>query len=127
VKHPLIQKIEDDFYGPHDFIQTSPCGRGQHHPHGLVGRLWRVKNPNTVRIGDCFLKGRLKTGDLFLCIEHSGDCFQDYIYVKEFGNGIQCQAKWNFGSYGIGDADPIDLPRGVFEKLREGKFVEIKI
>jgi len=35
----LIKKLANDFYKSHDFVQTSPCGAGQRHPHGLVGEL----------------------------------------------------------------------------------------
>lgn len=76
----------------------------QRHPDGLVGKLWRIQDPETVQIGDCFLKGRLLYGDLFLCTKHSGDCFQTYVYVKEYANKLVLHREWFFGSYGIGDA-----------------------
>lgn len=109
----------------YDFVQTSPCGHGQRHPHGLVGKLWRINNPDSVRVGDCFLKGRLKKGDLFLCIAHSGDCFQHYIYVEEYSNCLIGNPKWRFGSYGIGDSDPVDLENGAFDILRGGGRIEL--
>ncbi len=119
-----VQQIAQEFYGPHDFVQTSPCGRGQHHPHGLVGRLWRINDPRTVRVGNCFLEGRLKKGDLFLCVKHSGDCFQDYIYVEEYANGLRGRPQWAFGSYGIGDAEPTDIPADEFVVLKTGGTVK---
>jgi hypothetical protein len=125
-------KNKNKIYGPHDFVQTSPCGRGEHHPsycyvcyfHGLVGNLWRINDPNSVRVGDCFLNGRLKKGDLFLCIRHDGDCFQYYMYVSEASNCLTGKPIWTFGSYGIGDAKRIDMKDGEFEILKNGGYVE---
>ncbi len=120
-----LQEILQQIYGDHDFVQTSPCGRGEHHPHGLVGKLWRINNPDTVRVGNCFLKGRLKKGDLFLCVRHTGDCFQQYIYVEEYTNRWVSRPQWNFGSYGIGDSAPVSTPNGAFELLRDGGHVDL--
>ncbi len=120
----FVKEINKAFYGPHDFVQTSPCGRGQHHPHGLVGKLWRIKDVGSVRIGNCFLAGRLKAGDLFLCVAHSGDCFQTYIYVEEFSNCLIAKPEWKFGSYGIGDSEEVSIADGEFETLKTGGRVE---
>ena len=123
----VADQIGAELYGPHDFVQTSPCGRGQHHPHGLVGNLWRIRDADSVRVGDCFLKGRLKTGDLFLCVEHSGDCFQNYVFVEEYANCLIGKPALRFGSYGIGDAEQVELANGEFEKLKAGGRVERKM
>lgn len=122
-----VKEINQEFYGDHDFVQTSPCGRGQHHPHGMVGNLWRIKDPDSVRVGHCFLAGRLKKGDLFLCVAHSGDCFQSYIYVQEYANCLISKPEWSFGSYGIGDAETVDMASGEFEALKDGGRVEREI
>ena len=119
----VCKKINDKFYGPHDFVPTIG-GRGQHHLHGLVGNIWRIKDPKSVRIGNCFLAGRLKKGDLFLCVRHSGDCFQDYIYVEEYANCLISKPECRFGSYGIGDAERIDINEEEFDKLKNGGRVE---
>lgn len=120
----VVKELNNQFYGPHDFVQTSPCGAGQHHPHGLVGNLWRIKTPQTVQVGHCFLAGRLKAGDLFLCVRHSGDCFQDYIFIEEYSNALIGKPKWEFGSYGIGDAEYIELQDGEFDILKIGGRIE---
>ena len=119
----LANKLRNNLTGPHDFIPTIG-GRGERHLHGLVGNLWRIKTPETVDIGHCFLKGRLKKNDLFLCVRHSGDCFQDYIYVQEYSNCLIGKPEWNFGSYGIGDSEKVNLNSGEFEILKNGGRVE---
>ena len=111
----------------YDFVQTSSCGRGQRHPKGLVGKLFRINNPESVRVGNCFLNGRLKQGDLFLCVGHGGDCFQDYIYIEEYSNCLIAKKEWYFGSYGIGDADEVRLKVGEFDILKTGGRVERKV
>lgn len=116
-----------------DFVQTSPCGRGQHHPRGLVGKIWRIKNPKTINMGNCFLSGRLKEGDLFLCIEHAGDYCQNYIYIRKRTNlyhseFLESFPNWVFGSYGIGDAEntDIELSENDFETLKsESSIINI--
>lgn len=124
--------IREKVTGSHDFVPTIG-GRGQRHLHGLVGKFWRIKNPESVRIGDCFLTGRLKKGDVFLCTKHSGDCFQTYTYV-EIGEswdgtriGIKSLNNIEFGSYGIGDAEEekYNITDNDFNILKSGGYVEI--
>jgi len=119
----VCKKINDNFYGSHDFVPTFG-GRGQHHLHSLVGNIWRIKDPKSVCVGDCFLAGRLKKGDLFICIGHSGDCFQDYMYIEEYANCLIGKPEWSFGSYGIGDAEKIEITNKEFETLKSGGRVE---
>ncbi len=120
----LIGEIKDEFYGPHDFVPTFGKS-GEHHIHGLVGILWRIRDPATVRVGDCFLAGRLKKGDLFLCTGHSGDCFQDYMFVEEYANCLIGKPEITFGSYGIGDAETVPLESGQFDILENGGRIEL--
>ena len=125
--HPLralAREIEREILPPHDFVQTSPCGAGQHHPHGLVGVLWRIRDPDSVRIGHCFMRGRLRAGDLWLGVAHTGDCFQTYMHVEEYANGWLAFAERTFGSYGIGDAESVDIPAAALAELETGEFVK---
>jgi hypothetical protein len=119
-----VKKMSNDFYGPHDFVQTSPCGAGEHHLGGLVGVLWRIKSPESVRVGDCFMDGRLKKNDLWLGIAHSGDCFQTYMYVKEYANCLIGEPNKTFGSYGIGDSVAVTLSADELEILKRGGRIE---
>jgi len=122
--YDVAKKVNEAMFPDHDFVPTIG-GRGQRHPHGMVGNLFRIKDPNSVRVGCCFLAGRLKEGDLFLCTNHSGDCFQNYIYVNEYANCLIGEPKWSFGSYGIGDSEKVGLKPGEFEILSGGGRVEI--
>ena len=120
-----MKRLIDDFYGPHTFVPTIG-GRGEHHLDGLVGNLWRINNPDSVHIGDCFLYGRLKSNDLFLCIAHSGDCFQTYMYVEEYTNCFIGKPEITFGSYGIGDSTKVQILDEEYEVLKSGGRVERK-
>jgi len=117
----IAEDIRAKFMPDCDFVPT--CGgRGQHHPRGYVGIVWRINDPKTVRVGSCFLAGRLKKGDLFLCTEHSGDCFQTYVYVEEYDNCYVLHEEWSFGSYGKGDAEALELTEVQVAELRsEGR------
>ena len=121
----VCKKINNKFYGQHDFVPTIG-DRGQHHPHGLVGNIWQIKNPKSVDIGNCFLAGRLKKNDLFLCTGHSGDCFQDYIYIEIYDNRLVSKPEWNFGSYGIGNAKKIEITNTEFLILKNGGHIKRK-
>lgn len=106
-------------------VVPSLGGRFENHPRGYVGRLFRVNNPNTIRVGHCFMRGRIKHGDLVLCVAHTGDWFQDYIFVAEYENGWKGLPNYRFGSYGIGDAERLDLilKDSQIELLKEGELV----
>ena len=121
--YDVAQKVNKEMFPDCDFVPT--CGgRGQRHPHNLVGNMFRINDPESVRVGDCFLAGRLKKGDLFLCTNHSGDCFQNYIYIREYANCLVSEPKWSFGSYGIGDSEIVKLNPGEFDILKDGGRVE---
>lgn len=77
-----------------------------------------------MRVGICFLAGRLKEGDLFLCTNHSGDCFQNYMYVEEYANCLIGNRNYTFGSYGIGDSEIVKLNEGEFDILKSGGRVK---
>jgi len=121
--YDVAKKINEDFFPDCDFVPTIG-GRGQHHPRNLVGNLYRIRDPKTVSVGNCFLNGRLKEGDLFICTNHSGDCFQDYMYVHEYGNCLVGEPRWTFGSYGIGNSEIVELKEGKFGILATGGRVE---
>lgn len=69
----------------------------------IEGALYRIGADDLDRVGSCWMKGRLKIGDLVLCIKHSGGCFYDYILVTEYANpSIQGIPGSMFGAYTLG-------------------------
>ena len=58
----LAAEFRNQLTGSHDFVG------GQRHLHGLVGKVWCIGDPESVRMGNSFFEGRLKSGDLVLCI-----------------------------------------------------------
>jgi hypothetical protein len=82
-------------------------GRVQRHPVGIVGGLFRVDEPETIRVGNCWMAGRLLQHDLILCLRHAGDCFQIYILVKEYDNALEGIVGSRWGAYGYGNSERI--------------------
>jgi hypothetical protein len=118
----VAKKIIEDSFPDCELVPSE--GRFERHPHGMVGNLFRIQSPKSVRIGDCFMAGRLKSNDLWLCTEHSGDCFQNYIFVEEYANCLVSDPNLSFGSYGIRDSKKITLNPGEFEVLKNGGRIE---
>lgn len=91
-----------------------------------IGTVYRVSVADNDRVGNCWMKGRLKDGDLILCKAHSGDCFFDYVLIDDtYSNGWKAILKSEFGAYFLGK--PVaKLPRSEFDKLMCGEFVNRK-
>jgi len=130
-----LQRLADEIMREHlpagtQVIRNS-VGGVECHTGGLVGKLWRIQDPNNTHL-DPKNKLGLKGGDLVLCVGHSGDCFQDYVHI------IETEKEWSligdpsrsFGSYGIGDAIEAveygDLPEWAFFMLRAGGVVNFE-
>lgn len=78
----------------------------ERHPDGLVGNLFRINDVDSIHLGN--FEEMLSSGDLVLCIRHSGDCFQDYIVIEELSDALKGIPDKRFGSYGIGNASKVD-------------------
>ncbi len=89
----------------------------------IVGALYRLAEIDNDRLGNCWMAGRIKNGDLALCVQHSGDCFYDYILVKELGNGLRGLPGAAFGAYTCGEFQK-EVPNRVYHLLAAGEFVE---
>ena len=123
----IAKEIMQDHHGPDAaFVQTSPCGRGQWHPGGLVGNLFRINDPATVNAG-YWVKDQLELGQLWLCVRHSGDCFQDYVLVIEDDDGLAKvdQPVSQCGAYGMGNATKYELDKDSFATLLKGGSVAL--
>ena len=124
-------KLRGSILGPGTFVQTSPCGAGQWHPDGYVGYIFKIVDPDTVRMGSGFMNGRLKKGDFVLCVAHSGDNFQDYIPLEEHSIGLKRilafrgLIQYRFGSYGIGNSIRYRIPVYDAVKIASGEMVDV--
>jgi hypothetical protein len=80
------------------------------------------------------MKGRLKDGDLAMCIKHSGDCFWYYQLVdndfsfypqfdidKKLRRGYRLIKESNFGAYTLGDAYEFQPTDREFHLLMAGE------
>lgn len=78
-----------------------------------IGKAYIVRPVDLGRVGYCWMRGRLKVGDIVLPLRHSGDCFYDYV-LAEGGDWLTLGKNPNvpafrrivqdtFGAYQIGD------------------------
>jgi hypothetical protein len=67
-----------------------------------IGKLYILDENDLSRVGDCWMKGRLHVGDVVLCTAHSGDCFNDYVLIRSFHNGLEAILGATFGAYVFG-------------------------
>jgi len=85
-----------------------------------IGKIYLVA---TTRLGNNARQP--KEGSLALCVEHSGDCFYDYIPIIRVGkNKIKAQLRMRFGSYTFSIASSIKLTTEKFHLLLAGREVK---
>ena len=82
-------------------MNNRPWGTGND-----IGRIYKLSDADTGRVGNCSMKGRLHAGDIVMCIAHSGDCFFDYILLEVGENFVKGLPGLEFGSYCFG-AEPL--------------------
>lgn len=93
---------------------------------GIIGGVYQLKTHKDVesvngRMGDCWMKGRLKRGDLLLCTQNSGDHFYSYILLRQYSNGWQGIPGAEFGAYDF-TVDPVHkVDNATRELLAAGK------
>lgn len=119
----------DKHFGDTHTFHPQPGGGVQRHAKGVVGKLFRIQDPKTVRVGNCWMAGRLLAGDLILCVRHSGDCFETYVLVKEFENGLEGIPGSEWGAYGHGDAieSKTQVTADQATALSAGEFVKLSV
>jgi hypothetical protein len=90
-----------------------------------TGAFYLLSVADLERVGDCWMKGRLHVRDLVLCVGHTGDCFHDFILIKEFVNGLRGIPASRFGAYALANPTRQGLdPDGAdFHNLAAGNFV----
>lgn len=67
-----------------------------------IGKLYILSESDLSRVGDSWMRGRLRAGDVVLCIAHTGDCFNDYLLVVSIYNGLFSVKESRFGAYTLG-------------------------
>lgn len=67
-----------------------------------IGTMYILDEADLSRVGDCWMAGRLHAGDVVLCTTHSGDCFNDYVLIRPFYNGLEAILGATFGAYVFG-------------------------
>jgi hypothetical protein len=90
-----------------------------------IGALYRIRPEDFGRVGCCWMAGRLKDGDLVLCVAHSGDCFFDYILIYEYANGIEGIPGSSFGAYTLGSKVDYTPSAKACAMLKRGEFVPV--
>lgn len=91
----------------------------------LVGALYRVATKgDLMRVGNSWMKGRVRIGDLLLCVEHTGDGFFDYMLVNEYEYGLKAIPESRFGAYALGDRGP-EISGREYHLLLDGRMVQI--
>lgn len=68
-----------------------------------VGSIYRLSLDCLFRIGGNGdkINNRLKEGNFVLCLEHSGDCFYDYIKLLVTPCGVRGIKSCQFGSFAL--------------------------
>jgi hypothetical protein len=90
-----------------------------------IGTLVRITSDEDCRrVGSNWMRGRLKVDDVLLCVQHTGDCFYDYILVSVAGNGLQGVPGVRFGAYELGE--PLQWQPSLEEAalLQAGTFIQ---
>lgn len=91
-----------------------------------VGTVYLLSVEDNKRFGSHWFAGRIKDGDVALCVEHTGDCFYDYKLLLVFANGLEI-AKDSPGlcGYGLGRRVAGELSAREYHLLMAGEFLRM--
>lgn len=84
---------------------TSNWNTGGHYP-GLVLVL---REEDFAQVSNCWMKGRLKAGELIMCTKHAGDYFWYYALLEHVGKNThnkeiyKLNLRSEFGAYVLGE------------------------
>lgn len=100
----------------------------EHYP----GLLLVIAEKDFSRVGNCWMKGRLKVGDLILCMKHAGDCFWKYAIVENHftlastgRQGYLLVAASAFGAYTLGTPYEFQPTTREFHLLMAGETISL--
>lgn len=72
------------------------------HNGNSIGTMYILDEDDLSRVGDSWMNGRLRAGDVVLCTAHSGDRFNQYVLIRPFQNGMEAILGSSFGAYVFG-------------------------
>ncbi len=100
---------------------------GDHGP-GLVLEI-QTYDVERDRVGHCWMKGRLRAGDIIMCMQHAGDCFWQYAILECVatypGHKYRLVRESTFGAYTLGAPTAWQPSEQDFHNLMAGNSVTI--
>jgi hypothetical protein len=96
------------------------------------GQLFVVHAQDFGRVGHCWMKGRLKDGDLIMSIGLSGDCFWTYCLVENHSTNMYGRQQYrlikesSFGAYTIGELYGFQPTDREAHLLQAGEYVTLE-
>lgn len=98
-----------------------------------VGTVVRLSEKDNGRVGYCWMRGRLKDGDLAVAVAHAGDCFWSYELLECVGflgnseqRGYRLIPGSKFGAYTLGQP-AVELTAREKHLLLAGESVPLEI
>lgn len=93
-----------------------------------IGSIYKITPDDLNRVGNCWAEGRLKSGDLLLCVNYAGDCYCDYVLIAEKvysdGTKIKKMVTEKIGAYDLG-IEVFHLPEMEFYGVMRGEEVPL--
>lgn len=96
-----------------------------------TGELYVIRPEDFGRVGNCWMKGRLKDGDLIIATGHSGDCFWTYCLVEHGSVNVEGRQLYkvipesSFGAYVLGEPYPSQPTEREVHLLLAGESVPL--
>jgi hypothetical protein len=111
----------------HPHPEGSPNMSGSWHGTAHVGHTYIITDAILARAahGDTWFAGRLKSGDLLLCVKHSGDYFYDYALLERNPNGLKVLLPEGVCGYHLGQPTAEQLTARECHLLMAGESIPI--
>jgi hypothetical protein len=102
-------------------------------PDGVYfGQLRLLHAADNLRVGHCWMAGRLLDGDIAMALEHAGDCFWRYVLLgREYTRNVAKQRVYKiepaskFSAYTLGVPSAIQPTEREMHLLAAGEFVAL--
>lgn len=96
------------------------------------GMLVELSEKDNARLGNVWMKGRVRNGDLAIVVEHAGDCFWTMQLVRHDSVNINGDRMYQviegaiFGAYVCGTPHPVQPTAKEMHLLLGGLMVPVK-